>query len=114
MAEERKTVIHPSGEVIDFETVFEYNPDIASEPERPGHFERVDYFTEVYEDGIKHPKYCNVYLPYGYDPQDKDKRYNVMYYQHIRADHVPGLLHLHGTECHRHQAYRLGKRRSVR
>ena len=51
MAKEKRVIVHPAGEVIDFETQFEYNPAIAGEPEKVGHFERVDYFTEVYEDG---------------------------------------------------------------
>ncbi len=82
MSEEKRLIVHPAGEIIDFETVFEYDPSIAGEPERTGHFERVDYTTEVYEDGKVHPKYCNVYLPWCYDPEDKSRRYNVMYYQH--------------------------------
>lgn len=80
---EIKTIITRPGDYIDFETVFELNPDIAEGvPSRKGHMERVDYTTEVYEYGIKYPKYCNVYLPYCYDPEDKDRKYNVLYYQH--------------------------------
>ena len=79
---EKKTIIHKPGEVIDFETVFVENPDIKGEPTKTGRVERVDYTTDVYEDGVTYPKYCNVYLPYCYDPADKTRKYNVLYYQH--------------------------------
>ena len=82
MSEGKRLIVHPAGEIIDFETVFEYDPSIAGEPERTGHFERVEYTTEVYEDGAVYHKYCNVYLPWCYDPKDKSRKYNVMYYQH--------------------------------
>ena len=52
-------------------------------PTKKGTIERVDYTTSVYEDGKVYPKYCYVYLPYGYDAEDKFKKYNVLYYQHI-------------------------------
>lgn len=77
-----KTIRTCPGEVIDFPTVFEENPAIAGEPTRKGRVERVDYTTAVYENGITYPKYCYVYLPYCYDPEDKTRRYNVVYYQH--------------------------------
>ena len=76
---EKKTIIHKPGEVIDFETVFVENPDIKGEPTKTGRVERVDYTTDVYEDGVTYPKYCNVYLPYCYDPADKTRKYNVLY-----------------------------------
>ena len=77
-----KTVIHPAGELIDFETVFEENTALTDTPIKTGHFERVEYTTDAYDDGVDHPKFCNVYLPWCYDPEDKETRYNVMYYQH--------------------------------
>ena len=77
-----KTVIHPAGELIPFETRFVENPDLNGTPSKVGHFERLDYTTDVYEDGITYNKYCNVYLPWCYDPADKERKYNVMYYQH--------------------------------
>ncbi len=77
-----KRITTKPGEIIDFETVFVENLDIAEETERKGTVERVDYTTDVYEDGVTYPKYCNVYLPYGYDADDKSKKYNVLYYQH--------------------------------
>ncbi|MBQ7064945.1 MAG: hypothetical protein IJM90_08655 [Firmicutes bacterium] len=82
MSEFRKVITRP-GEIIDFETVFEENPYLRTGvPARKGTVERVDYTTAVYEDGVSYPKYCYVYLPYGYDPQDKDKKYNILYFQH--------------------------------
>ena len=77
-----KTIRHPAGELIDFETVFEENRSLAGIPDKTGHFERVEYTTDVYENGITYPKFCNVYLPWCYDPADTSRRYNVMYYQH--------------------------------
>lgn len=79
---EARTITHKAGEIIPFETNFIENPAIGWEPTRTGHFERVEYTTDVYEDGLVHPKYCNVYLPWCYDPADKDRKYNVVYYQH--------------------------------
>ena len=58
------------------------HPFVPGEAEKTGHFERFDYTTTVYEDGVTYPKYCNVYLPAGYDPEDKEKKYNVIYFQH--------------------------------
>ncbi len=55
MAEEKRLIIHPAGDVIDFEAVFEYDPSIAGEPWRRGHFGRIEYTTDVYDDGISHP-----------------------------------------------------------
>ena len=75
-------IITKAGEVIDFETVFERKDSLFDvTPEHQGRFERVDYETSVYNNGITYKKYCNVYLPYGYD-ECPDKKYNVMYYQH--------------------------------
>ena len=80
---ERKIIVKKPGEVIDFETVFELNPSIEeAEPAKKGRMVRVDYTTDVYEYGITYPKYCNVYLPYCYDANDRDRKYNVLYYQH--------------------------------
>ena len=57
--------------------------EIVTDPcDKEGRIERLDYTTDVYEDGCVYNKYCNVYLPYGYDPEDKEKKYNVIYFQH--------------------------------
>ena len=40
------------------------------------------YTTDVYEDGVTYDKWCRVYLPYGYNPEDTEKKYNVIYFQH--------------------------------
>lgn len=77
-----KKVVHPAGELIDFETVFEENAALTEKTDKCGHFERVEYTTDAYDDGVTYSKFCNVYLPWCYDPEDKEKRYNVMYYQH--------------------------------
>ncbi|MBR0087706.1 MAG: hypothetical protein IJL98_08225 [Lachnospiraceae bacterium] len=82
MSDFRKVITKP-GELIGFETVFEENPYIRTGvPAKKGTIERVDYTTDVYEDGKTYQKYCYVYLPWGYDSEDKSKKYNVLYYQH--------------------------------
>ena len=81
MLEFRKLVTLP-GEVIDFETVFEENPLMRTGvPTKPGKVERLDYTTTVYGDQVFN-KTAYVYLPFGYDPEDKEKKYNVLYFQH--------------------------------
>lgn len=78
-----KTITTRPGEVIDFETTFIENMDMENpNPARVGRFERIDYTSDVYEDGKVYNKYCMVYLPWCYDPEDKDRKYNVLYYQH--------------------------------
>ncbi len=40
----------------------------------------IHYTTDVY--GETYDKYAYVYLPYGYDPEDTETKYNVIYFQH--------------------------------
>ncbi|WFR58219.1 sugar-binding protein [Anaerocolumna sp. AGMB13025] len=48
-----------------------------------GTIERLDYSTYTYDnDNKKLEKYLNVYLPYGYNANDKSKKYNVLYLIH--------------------------------
>ncbi len=82
MRQFRKVITRP-GDVIGFETVFEDNDTLRTGvPAKKGTVERVDYRTSVYEDGKTYEKYCYVYLPYCYDPDDTSRKYNVLYYQH--------------------------------
>lgn len=37
-----KKIVHPAGELIDFETVFEENTGLTEKTEKLGHFERVE------------------------------------------------------------------------
>ena len=60
----------------------EAHPASAWVPEKVGRIERFDYETAVYEDGKTHPKYANVYLPWCYDPEDAETKYDVIYFQH--------------------------------
>lgn len=46
-----------------------------------GTVERVRYMT-TNPAGERREKYANVYLPYGYDPADSEKRYNILYLMH--------------------------------
>ena len=117
------------GELIDFETVYlehkDLNPDfpelppevperfrkmvdefrakfpVSKEiPEKTGRFERFDYTTDVYEDGKVYNKYAQVYLPWCYDPEDQERKYRVIYFQHgntgepevFMADYIKILL----------------------
>lgn len=50
--------------------------------EHEGTIDRIYYTTDAYDDGVEYKKYVTVYLPYGYDPDDKDTKYNVLYFQH--------------------------------
>lgn len=80
--EKSKTVTTEAGEIIDYPTAFVKNTKISSWfCSRQGTFEKVEYTTDVYEDGAVYSKYCIVYLPYNYDP-DRVEPYNVVYFQH--------------------------------
>lgn len=46
-----------------------------------GTIDRVAYMTTNPE-GEPRDKYANVYLPHGYDPADKAKKYNILYVMH--------------------------------
>ncbi|MBR0450477.1 MAG: hypothetical protein IJI78_00670 [Oscillospiraceae bacterium] len=82
MGEFRKVITKP-GEVLAYETVFEENPYLRTGvPEKMGTVERFDYSTSVYENGVTYNKTAYVYLPYCYDKDDKDRKYNVLYFQH--------------------------------
>ena len=79
----RTTVITTEpGEVIDEGTSFTKYGKLDAVQSHKGTVERLDYTTDVYENGITYNKYVNVYLPYGYDQNDTSKKYNVLYFQH--------------------------------
>ena len=46
-----------------------------------GTIDRVTYTTHNPE-GEPREKYANIYLPYGYDPKDTEKKYNILYLMH--------------------------------
>lgn len=48
---------------------------------RRGTIRRVDY-TTLRQDGRTIPKYANIYLPYGYDSSNPEKKYDIMYVMH--------------------------------
>lgn len=52
-----------------------------SPSEQPGTIERIYYKTENNDGGMDEKK-LHVYTPYGYNTDDKDKRYNVLYLMH--------------------------------
>ena len=49
--------------------------------EKQGTIERLQYNASNLNNGTD-VKYLNVYLPYGYNPSDKTKKYNVLYLMH--------------------------------
>lgn len=71
-------------DVLDFPLEFTLLPDAYNthEPEHKGTDVVIRYTTDVYENGVTYDKFARVYLPYGYDANDKDKKYNVIYFQH--------------------------------
>ena len=73
-----------SWDVLDYPTVFEKLPDAYNtyDTEYKGSQIYIDYTTDVYEDGVTYDKFARVYLPYGYDPEDTETKYNVIYLQH--------------------------------
>ncbi|MBO5999811.1 MAG: hypothetical protein J6P87_09000 [Lachnospiraceae bacterium] len=78
----RKVITEP-GEVIGYRTVFEENPLLRTGvPEKQGTVDRVEYTTAVYENGKTYRKNAYVYLPWCYDREDRDRKYNVLYFTH--------------------------------
>ncbi len=49
--------------------------------DRRGTIDRVRYMTHNPE-GEPREKYANIYLPFGYDAQDTEKKYNILYLMH--------------------------------
>lgn len=56
--------------------------DITKECDQKGTVEQITYTTDTYEGGEEVEKHAYVYLPYGYDPEDKDTKYDVLYMLH--------------------------------
>lgn len=46
-----------------------------------GTIKQITYITKN-QQGEDREKYANIYLPYGYDGADKEKRYNILYVMH--------------------------------
>lgn len=50
---------------------------------QPGSVVRIDYETNTYDEANRSMgKYAYVYLPYGYDEEDDETRYNIFYVMH--------------------------------
>ena len=82
MSDYRK-VVTKADDAFDYDVFFEENPYLRTGvPEKMGTVERYDYSTSVYENGVTYNKTAYVYLPYCYDKDDKDRKYNVLYFQH--------------------------------
>lgn len=92
LSDTEKEITAPAGSVLDEELTFIEYTAMDAPCDKPGTFERVDYTTDVYEDGVTYEKYVNVYLPYGYDPDDTATRYNVLYFQHGNKGSVNEFL----------------------
>ncbi len=64
------------------EKVFIPLPDeYRGESDKQGTIEKLEYNTANLDNGMD-TKYLNVYLPYGYDSANKNKKYNVLYLMH--------------------------------
>lgn len=55
------------------------------EKEKQGTIERLQYYVPNLDTG-KDTKYLNIYLPYCYNANDKNTRYNVLYFMHGGGD----------------------------
>ena len=63
--------------------------EYMTEATQKGTVERLDYVSEDYvRDGSEITKTAYVYLPYGYDGNDKDTRYNILYLSHGWGGHA--------------------------
>ena len=69
-------------DIADEPVTFAVLPDAYNEYETEHAMTKViiHYTTDVY--GETYDKYAYVYLPYGYDPEDTETKYNVIYFQH--------------------------------
>lgn len=76
-----KVITTEPGEVIPAGTTFVRNNKITSLQSPKGTIVREEYTADAYEDGVAYSKYCNVYLPNGYDAE-RTEPYNVVYFQH--------------------------------
>ena len=62
--------------------------DYFRNAEQTGRIERVDYESEDYvRDSSRITKTAYVYLPYGYDENDTEKRYDILYLMHGWGGH---------------------------
>ena len=71
-------------DILEFPLEFQLLPDGYNtyDTEHKGEVLRLHYTTDAYGDGETYEKYCTVYLPYGYDAEDTETKYNVLYFQH--------------------------------
>ena len=88
-----KTIITKPCEIIDFETVFIENPAISGNPapKRVGRVERVDYTTDVYEDGVTYPLLSDsprkhFHFPHNFPPCTDMKRNTPEKILHVLSD----------------------------
>lgn len=70
--------------LFDFDLEFEKMSDsfLFHDADHKGTTIFIDYTTDAYDNGVTYDKWCRVYLPYGYDQEDTETRYNVIYFQH--------------------------------
>ncbi|MBQ6416734.1 MAG: hypothetical protein IJJ65_10860, partial [Butyrivibrio sp.] len=79
---ETETLItSPAGSILSTDTKFVKYDLMDSQCDKKGRIEKVEYSTDVYEDGKTYDKYVNVYLPSDYD-ENRTEPYNVLYFQH--------------------------------
>lgn len=70
--------------VLDWDLEFTMLPSAYNEyePEHQMTSKYIHYTTDAYDNGVTYDKFVRVYLPYGYDENDKDTKYNIIYFQH--------------------------------
>ena len=73
-----------TSEVLDFDLTFDTISDAYKDfdAEHKGSDMIIHYTTDAYEDGVTYDKWCRVYLPYGYDSEDTETKYDVIYFNH--------------------------------
>ena len=81
-----------------------------SASDHPGTVTRLDYDSKDYvRDGAAIIKTAYVYTPYGYDENDEETRYNIVYLMHGWGGHAgeyfeytstKNLFYLYGSKCH--------------
>lgn len=64
-------------------TLEEIPDEYLASSDQPGQVVRIDYESNTYdEENRSMDKYAYVYLPYGYDAEDEDTRYDIFYLMH--------------------------------
>ncbi len=77
-----KALVHDTNKIFDDKECLPIPSEYRVPAEKAGHIETVEYEIKVYSSGQMVKEKMNVYVPYGYDPEDKDTKYNTFYMLH--------------------------------